>query len=200
MSRACISTDGAEKNNSGAGGWGAVLRSKNRVKELSGGESDTTNQRMELRAILEALREVEDGAEVLIRSDSEYAINQSQGNHKTRTNEGLVEAIHSELERLTVEWKKVEAHSGDTDNERADNLAKEEMMEVHNEITEGEPFVVGGDVYGDGAEETKATLKAHGLKWDGGKMAWVTWDRNEWEEAVEEVDAKVESENKAVCG
>ncbi|WP_272506370.1 RNase H family protein [Salinibacter ruber] len=65
MSEAHISTDGAEKSNSGAGGWGAVLRSKTKVKELSGGESDTTNQRMELRAILEALREVEDGAEVL---------------------------------------------------------------------------------------------------------------------------------------
>jgi ribonuclease HI len=121
-----ISTDGACLDNpGGAGGWAAVIQDGETTVEKSGPEEYTTNNRMELTAILVALRFCSDGDAVTIRSDSTYALNVASGEWKARKNRDLVEPIREETERLNVRFEHVQGHNGDPDNERADTLARE---------------------------------------------------------------------------
>jgi len=199
MSRIQISTDGATKPTTSTGGWAAVIRTEDGRQEISGRAQDTTISRMELRAILEGLKAVGDGENVLLRTDSEYALGVAFRGNTIRTNGELVEAIQERAEALNVECEHVESHAGDTDNGRADALAKEEMKRAHEKITGGEaPYLIGGDVTGDDAEEVKSILKDHGLRWDVEAFGWVTWDREKWEAAVKDVGADMETERKAV--
>ena len=105
MKTVTIYTDGACSGNPGPGGWGAVLRyrfnGKVYEKELSGGDASTTNNRMELTAFIEALRQLKEPCEVRLCSDSQYVING--------------------LEKLTYVW--VKGHAGHPENERCDQLA-----------------------------------------------------------------------------
>lgn len=119
-----ISTDGACINNPGPGGWAAVIVHDGEVRRIKGRVDDTTNNRMELRAIGEALSEIPRGSEVEIRSDSRYALKIASGEWNASENRALVEAVRRQVDRHDVEWTKVRGHSGDPENEEADDLAE----------------------------------------------------------------------------
>lgn len=131
-----IYTDGACKGNPGKGGWGAVLQYKGRTKELYGGEADTTNNRMELTAAIEALDALTRPCSVKLHTDSKYVLqgitewmdNWKKRGWKTATkkpvkNEDLWRKLDAAIERHQVEWQWVKGHSGDEGNEKADELA-----------------------------------------------------------------------------
>jgi ribonuclease HI len=132
-----IYSDGACSGNPGPGGWAAIIRDRDKVREISGGELSTTNQRMELRAALEGLRAVPGRRRVALYSDSAYLVNcfrdrwyvrwrengWRNAQKKPVENRDLWEALLAETERHEVIWHKVAGHAGDPLNERADRLA-----------------------------------------------------------------------------
>ncbi len=132
-----VYTDGGCKPNPGPGGWGAViLAGKKVVKELKGGEPDTTNNRMELRAAIEALKALDQGSQVDMVTDSQYlqkGITQwlagwQRRGWRTTTGEAvknrdLWQELATELVRHTVRWRWTRGHVGTRWNERADTLA-----------------------------------------------------------------------------
>ncbi len=133
-----IYTDGACKGNPGPGGWGAILLYGDKRKEISGGEPETTNNRMEMTAALEALKALKSPCEVHLHTDSQYL---RQGmtewlpgwvrrkwkssTGKPVKNRDLWEALVSEAARHEMHWHWVKGHSGHPLNERADELANE---------------------------------------------------------------------------
>jgi len=139
-----IHTDGACSGNPGPGGWGAILRHGDYEREISGGEAHTTNQRMELRAAIEALRALRKPSRVRLHSDSAYLINCfKQRWHDNWARNGWLTKqktpvtnrdLWEELVRLSaihdIEWVKVAGHSGDELNERADELARRGAAEI----------------------------------------------------------------------
>ncbi len=138
MTQVVIYTDGACSGNPGPGGWGAVLCAGDREKELSGGESNTTNQRMELTAAIEALMALKRPCQVTLYSDSAYLVNAFQQhwlvnwqrngwlNSKKQPVEN--QDLWQKLLQLTkvhqVDWQKVKGHNGVVYNERCDALAR----------------------------------------------------------------------------
>lgn len=131
-----IFTDGACKGNPGPGGWGALLRYGEHEKELFGGERETTNNRMELTATIEALRALKKSCQVKLTTDSEYVRRgvlewlagwQRNGwktaDKKPVKNQDLWQALVTEMARHTIEWHWVKGHAGHPENERADQLA-----------------------------------------------------------------------------
>ncbi len=129
-------TDGACRGNPGPGGWGVVLRSGTHIKELSGGEPLTTNNRMELTAAIEALKALKQRCTVAVYTDSTYVRNgirdwvhawRARGwrtaDRKPVKNQDLWVALTEAAERHDVEWHWVRGHSGHPENERADALA-----------------------------------------------------------------------------
>jgi ribonuclease HI len=135
-------TDGACSGNPGPGGWGVWLRAGKHEKELCGGEKDTTNQRMELQAAIEALKALKKPSEITIVTDSKYVLNgitewihgwKKKGwkNSKKEpvANRELWEALDALNQKHQVEWKWVKGHSGDEGNEKADELARSGIPE-----------------------------------------------------------------------
>lgn len=132
-----VYTDGACSGNPGPGGWGAILIWNGKEKELSGGEAHTTNNRMEMQAVIEALNALNKPCRVKIHSDSGLIINamtqgwienwQKKGwkkaDKKPVENKELWEQMLSAMEKHQVEWIKVKGHSGIELNERVDQLA-----------------------------------------------------------------------------
>lgn len=131
-----INTDGACLGNPGPGGWGALLRYKTQERELSGGEPDTTNNRMELMGAIMALEALTEPCIVTLTTDSQYVrqgITEWMKNWVRRgwktaggdpvKNRDLWERLHAASLRHQIEWKWVKGHSGDPDNERVDGLA-----------------------------------------------------------------------------
>jgi len=138
MTKVIIYTDGACSGNPGPGGWGAVLTCDTKEKELSGGERNTTNQRMELTAAVAALSALKRPCEVELYSDSAYLINgfrqgwlvnwQKNGWLNSKKQPVENQDLWKELLRLSqihkVEWMKVKGHCGVEYNERCDQLAR----------------------------------------------------------------------------
>ena len=131
-------TDGACRGNPGPGGWGALLRSGTHVKELSGGELDTTNNRMELTAAIQALTALKERCRVALYTDSTYvrsgitewlpgwrARGWRTADKKPVKNQDLWQALAAQAERHEVSWHWVKGHSGHPENERADELANQ---------------------------------------------------------------------------
>lgn len=131
-----IWTDGACKGNPGPGGWGAWLRSGQHEKELFGGEAHTTNNRMELTAVIEALAALKRPSQVTVHTDSQYVKNgitewlaqwERRGwktaDRKPVKNADLWQRLDQEVKRHEVQWRWVKGHAGDPGNEHADVLA-----------------------------------------------------------------------------
>ncbi|MDL2191940.1 ribonuclease HI [Cobetia sp. LC6] len=138
-----IHTDGACRGNPGPGGWGAILVSGKHRKELNGNEAQTTNNRMEMMAAVEALTALTKRCQVVLWTDSEYVKNGItkwvhgwvKRGWKTAAkqpvkNEDLWKALLAQSERHDIEWRWVKGHSGDEGNERADALANEAIDEM----------------------------------------------------------------------
>lgn len=143
MKHVDIFTDGACSGNPGPGGWGAVLRSGDHEKELCGGERDTTNNRMELTAAIEALETLTEPCQVTLTTDSTYVrdgitrwlANWKQNGWRTAAkkpvkNQELWQKLDRQASRHDVTWKWVKGHSGHPENERADMLANQGMIAV----------------------------------------------------------------------
>jgi ribonuclease HI len=132
-----IYTDGACQGNPGPGGWGAILRYGGHEKAISGGEEETTNNRMELRAALEALRTLKEPCQVTLFTDSEYlkkGITEWLANWKRRNwrrkggklaNVDLWMKLDEEIARHQISWRWVRGHAGNVMNERVDKLARQ---------------------------------------------------------------------------
>ena len=120
-------TDGACRGNPGPGGWGALLRFGDHEKSLWGGEADTTNNRMELQSVIEALDFLEGMTEWLSRW---RANNWKTANKKPVKNVDLWQALYEETQRHDVTWRWVKGHSGHRENEMADELANRAIDEM----------------------------------------------------------------------
>ena len=138
-----VHTDGACLGNPGPGGWGALLRYKGHERELAGGEAHTTNNRMELMAAIMGLEMLSEPCNITLFTDSQYV---RQGitewmsgwvrrNWKTAggdpvKNRDLWERLHEATQRHQIDWRWVKGHSGDPDNERVDQLARDAAIRV----------------------------------------------------------------------
>ncbi len=137
-----IYTDGACKGNPGPGGWGALLRSGSHEREMFGGEPNTTNNRMELTAVIEALGALKRASRVRVYTDSQYVMLgitqwvagwQARGwktaDRKPVKNAELWQALQAACARHSIEWHWVRGHAGHPENERADALANRGVVE-----------------------------------------------------------------------
>ena len=119
-----VYADGSCLGNPGPGGWGVVVRDPNgNVTELNGYDSSTTNNRMELMAAIEGLRATERGAEVVLRSDSQYVVKSMTLHYKRNKNHDLWELLDAETAARRVRFEWVRGHDTDPINNRADELA-----------------------------------------------------------------------------
>lgn len=136
MKRVEAFTDGACRGNPGPGGWGVLLRFGGHEKELKGGESHTTNNRMELSAAIEALKALSEPCHVTLTTDSTYVrdgitqwVSKWKANgwktaaKKPVKNQDLWIALDEQCLRHAVDWQWVKGHAGHPENERADQLA-----------------------------------------------------------------------------
>ena len=137
MKHVYIYTDGACSGNPGAGGWGAILRFGSAEKELCGGEKMTTNNRMELTAVIEGLSALKEPCEVTLTSDSKYVIDSItkgwvygwkrngwvKSDKKPALNVDLWEKLLGLLAKHKVEFVWIKGHAGHEENERCDSLA-----------------------------------------------------------------------------
>lgn len=138
-----IFTDGACRGNPGPGGWGALLRAGKHEKELWGGESPTTNNRMEMTAVIEALKALKGPRTVVLTTDSQYVrkgITEwiegwKRRNWQTAAKKPVKNVdLWKEIDRLaaqhSIEWRWVKGHSGHAENERVDDLANRGIDEL----------------------------------------------------------------------
>ncbi len=138
-----IFTDGACKGNPGIGGWGALLRIGDKEKELFGGETATTNNRMELMAVIRALETLTRACNVRVHTDSvyvqkgisEWMVNWKRNGWRTAAkapvkNADLWKELDAVAAKHTVKWLWVKGHAGHVENERADGLANRGVESV----------------------------------------------------------------------
>jgi len=138
-----IYTDGGSRGNPGIGGWGAFISSESGEKDLYGSEQETTNNRMELTAAIEALRYCDDNSEIDLHTDSTYVrdgitqwiTNWKRNGWRTAAkkpvkNQDLWIMLDEQVERHTVQWHWVKGHAGEEGNERADQLCNKAMDEI----------------------------------------------------------------------
>ena len=133
-----IYTDGACRGNPGVGGWGAILKYDDKIKEINGFSKETTNNIMELSAVIKALKELNRSCDIIITTDSNYVKdgitkwihNWKKNGWKTANKKPVKnKELWLELDALvmehTVNWKWIKGHSGHPENERADQLANQ---------------------------------------------------------------------------
>ncbi len=149
-----IHTDGACLGNPGPGGWAALLRYGKKEREIAGGETFTTNNRMELMAAIAGLETLTEPCAIALYTDSRYV---QQGicdwmpnwvRRKWKTaggaavkNQDLWERLHAATQRHRIDWRWVKGHSGDPDNERVDGLARDQAVMFKNKLAVSEPGV-----------------------------------------------------------
>ena len=135
-----IFSDGACSGNPGPGGYGSILRCAGKEKEISGWAPDTTNNRMELTAVIEALRQLTRPCRIIITTDSQYVVKgmtewiagwQRNGWRNSKKeqvlNRDLWEALLEQAQGHDITWKWVRGHDGHAENERCDSLAREAL-------------------------------------------------------------------------
>ncbi len=136
-----IYTDGACKGNPGIGGWGAILQYENTIKEIKGFSKETTNNIMELTAVIKALETLNRSCKIIITTDSNYVKNGitdwinnwKKNGWKTAKkqpvkNKNLWIELDQLVSKHTIDWKWIKGHSGHPENERADELANEAII------------------------------------------------------------------------
>ncbi|MCL2068860.1 MAG: ribonuclease HI [Oscillospiraceae bacterium] len=137
MKKVTLYSDGACSGNPGPGGWGCILRYGSHVRELSGGEAMSTNNRMELTAVIEGLNALKEPCEALVISDSRYVVDAVEkgwarswkrngwvkSDKKPALNADLWERLLSLLDVHRVSFKWIRGHAGHPENERCDELA-----------------------------------------------------------------------------
>ncbi|MEQ1591739.1 MAG: ribonuclease HI [Thiobacillaceae bacterium] len=141
-----IYSDGACKGNPGPGGWGALLIAGSNRKEICGGEPDTTNNRMEMTAVIRALEQLKQASKVRVHTDSQYVqkgISEWLAGWKRRNwrtaagqavkNQDLWRELDALNSKHSIEWKWVKGHAGHPENERADALANQGIAMPHPE-------------------------------------------------------------------
>ncbi|MDF7676308.1 ribonuclease HI [Neisseriaceae bacterium ESL0693] len=142
-------TDGACKGNPGVGGWGALLLSGQHRKELYGGEQHTTNNRMELTAVIKGLAALKRPCKVQLHIDSKYVMqgmtewiegwkrnNWHTAARKPVKNVDLWQALDQEIQRHDIQWHWVKGHAGDAGNERADALANLGVDSIRQQLAQ----------------------------------------------------------------
>ena len=142
-----VHTDGACLGNPGPGGWAALLRYGARERELAGGETQTTNNRMELMAAIVGLETLTEACTVTLYTDSQYVRqgitewlpNWVRRHWKTAAgepvkNRDLWERLYAACGRHRIDWRWVKGHSGDPDNERVDQLARNEALKFKQAV------------------------------------------------------------------
>ena len=142
-----IYSDGACKGNPGAGGWGALLISGGHRKEICGGEPDTTNNRMEMMAVIRALESLKRPSTVQVHTDSQYVqkgISEWMSGWKKRgwrtadgkpvKNQDLWQELDALSRKHRIEWNWVRGHAGHPENERADALANQGVLQAGREL------------------------------------------------------------------
>lgn len=143
MKKVDVFTDGACSGNPGPGGWGAILRFRGKEREISGAEPKTTNNRMELMAVIAALEELKEPCHVTIHTDSKYVLDgatkwldgwKARGwktaDKKAVMNPDLWQRLEKALDRHKADWLWVKGHSGHIENERADELARQAILDA----------------------------------------------------------------------
>ena len=139
-----IFTDGACRGNPGPGGWGALLRAGKHRKELWGGELDTTNNRMEMTAVIESLKALKMPSDVVLTTDSQYVrkgitewiVGWKKRNWMTASrqpvkNVDLWKQIDALAQQHSIDWRWVKGHSGHAENELVDQLANRGIDELN---------------------------------------------------------------------
>ena len=137
MDKVTFITDGACSGNPGPGGWCVIIKKYDKVNELFGGDSETTNNKMELTAVIRGFENLNKASEVLVKTDSTYVINgitkwlpnwKAKGwinsAKKPVANKDLWKQLEYLISDHKVDWLWVKGHSGDDENERADELAR----------------------------------------------------------------------------
>jgi ribonuclease HI len=140
-----IYTDGACSGNPGPGGWGSILMYNGHRRELSGGDRSTTNNRMEMTAVIEALEALKRSCRIVIHTDSTYVMKGmtewmdnwkrrgwKTANRKPVKNVDLWQRLDEAMARHDVEWRWVRGHSGVPENERADELARLAIPDIRS--------------------------------------------------------------------
>ena len=142
MDKVTFITDGACSGNPGPGGWCVIIKKDDKVNEFFGGDLETTNNKMELTAVIKGFENLNNASEVLVKTDSTYVINgitkwlpnwKAKGwiNSAKRpvANKDLWEQLESLVSNHKVDWLWVKGHSGDDENERADELAPQGLRD-----------------------------------------------------------------------
>ena len=142
MDKVTFITDGACSGNPGPGGWCVIIKKDDKVNEFFGGDLETTNNKMELTAVIKGFENLNNTSEVLVKTDSTYVINgitkwlpnwKAKGwinsAKKPVANKDLWEQLESLISNHKVDWLWVKGHSGDDDNERADELARKGLID-----------------------------------------------------------------------
>jgi ribonuclease HI len=192
-----IFTDGACTGNPGPGGWASILSFPNgKVRELGGGERDTTNNRMEMTAALEALASISDtqSSNIILYTDSTYLIkgitqwiwgwrNKGWKNAEGKdvANRDLWEDLSHQITRLkpsTIDWKYVRGHAGIPGNERCDEIAVAYSKGVYVDLYDGEKAAYLIDIdsipQGEALPEKKAGTSSSGSKGNGGPVTYLS--------------------------
>ena len=142
MDKVTFITDGACSGNPGPGGWCVIIKKDDKVNEFFGGDLETTNNKMELTAVIKGFENLNNASEVLVKTDSTYVINgitkwlqnwKAKGwinsAKKPVANKDLWEQLESLISNHKVDWLWVKGHSGDDENERADELARKGLRD-----------------------------------------------------------------------
>ena len=143
MKTVIIYTDGACRGNPGPGGWGVLIKYKEHSKEMYGGDASTTNNKMELTAAIEALKEIKEPCEIILYTDSKYVLKGIEewihnwkkngwkgSNRKPVKNIELWKKLDELRDKHNIKWNWVKGHSGDPGNETADMLANRGLDEL----------------------------------------------------------------------